>query len=52
MLTLQPGSGTTAAMEVLEEQFGVGITTRNWNTILKLQGLIAGIIIQPVSSVV
>lgn len=42
VLTLQPGSGTTAAMEVLEELFGVGITTRNWNTILKLQGLIAG----------
>lgn len=42
VLTLQPGSGTTAAMEVLEEHFGAGITTRNWNTILKLHALITG----------
>lgn len=42
VLTLQPGRGTTNAMEILEKEFGAGITTRNWNTILKLRDLIAG----------
>ena len=35
-LTLSPGTGTTDLMTFLEKQFGREITTRSWNTILKL----------------
>ena len=33
---LSPGTGTTDLMRFLEKQFGKGITTRSWTTILKL----------------
>ncbi|HEV2439516.1 MAG TPA: hypothetical protein VGX97_05590 [bacterium] len=33
---LSPGTGTTDLMTFLEKQFGKGITTRSWTTILKL----------------
>ena len=36
VLTLTPESGTTRAMDVLGQEFGAEITTRNWNTITKL----------------
>lgn len=35
-VTLSPGTGTTDLMTFLEKQFGGGITTRSWTTILKL----------------
>jgi uncharacterized protein (DUF1697 family) len=30
-------TGTVDAMKVLEKEYGRNITTRNWNTILKLE---------------
>ncbi len=35
-LTLSPGTGSTDVMGILEKAFGRKITTRNWNTILKV----------------
>ncbi len=40
VVTLSPEHGTTDAMAILEKEFGANITTRNWNTIQKLKGLI------------
>ncbi len=40
VLTLTPNSGTVDAMAVLEKEFGGDITTRNWNTILKIHSLL------------
>ncbi len=40
-LTLTPKVGTVDAMAILEKEFGKEITTRNWNTILKLRPLLA-----------
>jgi uncharacterized protein (DUF1697 family) len=40
VLTLTPHSGTVDAMAVLEKEFGKDITTRNWNTILKVHSLL------------
>ena len=39
VLTLSSGGGTIKSMEVLEKAFGKRITTRNWNTIVKLANL-------------
>lgn len=36
VLDLSKGSGTVDAMAVLEKEFGKNMTTRNWNTVLKL----------------
>jgi uncharacterized protein (DUF1697 family) len=36
ILTISPRSGTTDFMAVLEKEFGRRITTRNWNTILRI----------------
>jgi len=35
-LTLTPHHGTIDAMKILEKEFGKKITTRNWNTVLKI----------------
>jgi uncharacterized protein (DUF1697 family) len=35
-IELAPGWGTTELMRLLEKTFGREVTTRNWNTILKL----------------
>lgn len=40
VLTLTPQSGTVDAMAILEKEFGKEITTRNWNTLLKLKPLL------------
>ncbi len=37
-ISLSPRWGTTDLMDWLEEGYGPGITTRNWNTIAKLVG--------------
>ncbi len=39
VLTLRSGGGTIKSMEILEKEFGKRITTRNWNTIVKLASL-------------
>lgn len=36
VLTLSPDKKTTDAMNILEKELGIGITTRNWNTVLKV----------------
>lgn len=36
VLTLTPQSRTIKAMDLLEQAFGINITTRNWNTIIKI----------------
>jgi uncharacterized protein (DUF1697 family) len=36
VLTLSPNTGTVDAMSVLEKEFGRKVTTRNWNTVIKL----------------
>jgi uncharacterized protein (DUF1697 family) len=36
VLTVQEGARTVDAMAMLEKEYGKGVTTRNWNTILKL----------------
>ncbi len=36
--TLSPQKGTTDAMVILEKEFGKKITTRNWNTVVKIAG--------------
>ena len=36
VVDLEKGMGTTEAMAVLEKEFGSDLTTRNWNTILKV----------------
>ena len=37
-IDLAPGWGTTELMAWLERRFGKDVTTRNWNTILKIAG--------------
>ena len=37
-ISLSPEGGTTELMAWLEKQFGPGVTTRNWNTIVKIIG--------------
>jgi uncharacterized protein (DUF1697 family) len=37
-ITLSPRWGTTELMAWLEKEFGTGLTTRNWNTILTIAG--------------
>jgi uncharacterized protein (DUF1697 family) len=39
VLTLSPTSRTVDSMSILEQVFGKNITTRNWNTVVKLAGL-------------
>lgn len=39
ILTLSKTTGTTDMMRILEKEFGKNITTRNWNTIVKLSCL-------------
>ena len=39
VLTVGAGGRTTKSMEILDKEFGKRITTRNWNTILKLANL-------------
>ncbi|HSW48127.1 MAG TPA: DUF1697 domain-containing protein [Candidatus Saccharimonadales bacterium] len=39
LVTLSPKFNTTEAMKVLEKEFGNKVTTRNWNTIVKLVNL-------------
>jgi uncharacterized protein (DUF1697 family) len=36
VLDLAKGKGTPEAMNILEREFGTNITTRNWNTVLKI----------------
>ena len=36
VLDLSKGKGTTDLMNILEKEFGSDVTTRNWNTVLKL----------------
>jgi uncharacterized protein (DUF1697 family) len=36
LLTLSPTRGTTDLMALLEREFGGGVTTRNWNTVVKV----------------
>jgi uncharacterized protein (DUF1697 family) len=36
VLTLNPDRKTVDAMSILEKEYGKNVTTRNWNTILKL----------------
>ena len=38
-ITLSPGWGTTELMAWLERRFGKDVTTRNWNTVLKIAGI-------------
>jgi uncharacterized protein (DUF1697 family) len=38
VVTLSPGVGTIDLMGILEKEFGKNITTRNWNTIVKMVG--------------
>ena len=38
VVTLSPGVGTIDLMGILEKEFGKNITTRNWNTIIKMVG--------------
>jgi len=39
VLSIKPGFGTTEAMGILEKEFGKKVTTRNWNTVVKIAGL-------------
>jgi uncharacterized protein (DUF1697 family) len=39
VLTLSPTSRTVDSMSILEQEFGKNITTRNWNTVIKLAEL-------------
>ncbi len=39
VLMLSEGRGTVDAMSLIEKEYGKTVTTRNWNTILKLRGL-------------
>ena len=39
VLTLSGKTRTTDSMNILEAEFGKNITTRNWNTVLKLENL-------------
>lgn len=39
VLTLSPTSRTVDSMSMLEREFGANITTRNWNTVVKLASL-------------
>jgi len=36
VLTLSPGRRTPELMSILEKEFGKTVTTRNWNTIIKV----------------
>jgi len=36
VVTLETGRGTTGAMAALEKLFGKRVTTRNWNTVIKM----------------
>jgi uncharacterized protein (DUF1697 family) len=36
VLTLMPEFGTVDSMEIIEKEFGKKVTTRNWNTIIKI----------------
>lgn len=36
VLDLSKGNGTTDIMNILEKEFGSNITTRNWNTVLRV----------------
>jgi uncharacterized protein (DUF1697 family) len=36
VLDLSKGKGTPDVMSILEKEFGSKLTTRNWNTILKI----------------
>jgi uncharacterized protein (DUF1697 family) len=38
VVDLSKGKGTSEAMAILEKEFGAGVTTRNWNTFLKVLG--------------
>lgn len=40
VMTLTPKNGSVDMMAVLEKEFGEEITTRNWNTILKVHSLL------------
>jgi uncharacterized protein (DUF1697 family) len=41
VLDRSQGRGTLDAMELLGKEFGEGITTRNWNTVLKIHAKLA-----------
>jgi hypothetical protein len=36
VVDLEKGLGTPEAMALIEREFGSNITTRNWNTVLKV----------------
>lgn len=36
LLTLSPDHGTVDLMQIIEKEFGRKVTTRNWNTVLRL----------------
>jgi uncharacterized protein (DUF1697 family) len=39
VVVVTEGRGTVDAMGLIEKEYGKSVTTRNWNTILKLRGL-------------
>jgi uncharacterized protein (DUF1697 family) len=38
VVDLSQGNGTTGAMGMIEKEYGSSVTTRNWNTVLKILG--------------
>jgi uncharacterized protein (DUF1697 family) len=40
VLTLSPQKNTTDIMKILEKEFGKNITTRNWNTVMRIDKLL------------
>lgn len=36
VLSLSPGNGTIKAMDIIGKKFGKDVTTRNWNTVVKV----------------
>lgn len=39
VLTLSPKRRTPEAMTIIEKEFGKNVTTRNWNTVVKIAAL-------------
>jgi uncharacterized protein (DUF1697 family) len=41
VLIVTPNLGTTRVMDILEKEFGKNVTTRNWNTVIKIAQTLA-----------